>query len=59
MFIATQGTTAPHLYVQEDIKAESEGQKKEDKHDCGPQQSLHDHLQHNNENPTIFKSSKI
>lgn len=54
-----QLTQIPHLYAQENIKAESKSHKKEDKHDCRFQQSFHDHLQHHDKNATIFKSRNI
>ena len=49
----------PHLYTQEDVKAESKSHKKEDKHNCRFQQRFHDHLQHHDKNSTIFKSRDI
>lgn len=49
----------PHLYTQEDVKAEAKSQKKEDKHDCRPQQGFHNYFQHNDENSTMFKSRNI
>ena len=49
----------PHLYIQEHVKAEPKSHEKEYKDNCRFQQGFHDHLQHHDENPTLFKPRDI